>query len=132
MNGGKYLMNPTFTFSPDDMMNPVYCRQCRTHIPLAVSAQGNGLCPDCVQANQQAQTIAFQQQQSAQAQRAAAQQRATPMQAKADSLLPSFAAASLAIIGAFVGVLMYYHNTVVIPLKQELAQTRSELLSNCG
>ena len=56
-------MNPNWTYSDDDKINPIYCTQCRIHIPRNLSAYANGLCPDCVQklqAAQQAQPQALQ------------------------------------------------------------------------
>ena len=47
-------MNSTYTFSPDDMMNPIYCRECRTHIPRDVSTEGSGLCLACFSKREQA------------------------------------------------------------------------------
>ena len=40
---------PTYQFSPDDAMFPVYCTQCRAHVPVAISNAGHGLCPVCTQ-----------------------------------------------------------------------------------
>ena len=31
-------------------MFPVYCTQCRAHVPVAISNAGHGLCPACAQA----------------------------------------------------------------------------------
>ncbi len=63
-------MGPPYVFTQDDQMNPVYCTQCRVHIPRVVSNQGRGLCPVCIannvaisqaQAQQTAQAHQFQQ-----------------------------------------------------------------------
>jgi len=72
-------MSSSYTFSADDMMNPVYCKQCRNQIPKAVSLQGNGVCPDCMQISQQAQASMLQQHQVAQAQQIAAKRQPCPV-----------------------------------------------------
>ncbi len=122
-------MNPTFTFTPDDMMHPVYCKQCRTHIPLVILTQGNGICPDCIQADQQAQTAAFQQQQVIQAQRVAAMQAA--QQRRADFLkifAPNIVTVCLFAILIFCGVA--YHNKVVTEMQQKIAKLESRTEKN--
>lgn len=62
------MIPPAYNFTQDDNLNPLYCIQCRTHIPRAVSNAGRGLCPLCIAKNQQAsanQALAQQAQQAA-------------------------------------------------------------------
>jgi len=40
-----------YVFDQDDMMQPIYCIQCRSHIPRIVSNLGKGLCPICIAHN---------------------------------------------------------------------------------
>jgi hypothetical protein len=40
--------NPKYSYSEDDLLQPVYCTVCRQHIPKSVSNEGNGVCPDCI------------------------------------------------------------------------------------
>lgn len=68
-------MSAPFLFTPDDQIYPVYCTQCRAHIPRAVSNAGHGLCPSCIQANQAAAVASAAQAQAAQAAQAQAQQQ---------------------------------------------------------
>jgi hypothetical protein len=53
----------SYVFTVDDQINPVYCINCRTHIPRSVSNSGRGLCPSCIQSQrvQQAQQAAANQ-----------------------------------------------------------------------
>lgn len=39
-----------FVFTQDDLMQPVYCIQCRAHIPRAVSNANKGVCGSCLSA----------------------------------------------------------------------------------
>ena len=127
------LLNPQFAFTPDDMMNPVYCKQCRTHIPALISSQYYGMCPDCSQAYQQSQALALQQQQAAQAQQAAAQQaahqQAVAAKATKRGMLPYFLIASLVTIISNACMLLMYHGFVIKPLKDDLAKTQAELVA---
>ncbi len=41
-------MNPAYSYTADDQINPVYCIGCREHIPNAISNAGRGLCPVCL------------------------------------------------------------------------------------
>jgi hypothetical protein len=41
--------NPNYSYSPDDLLQPVYCIVCRQHIPKDISNAGKGICPDCVE-----------------------------------------------------------------------------------
>jgi hypothetical protein len=41
-------MNPAYSYTLDDQMNPIFCIGCRQHIPDAVSKAGRGLCPECI------------------------------------------------------------------------------------
>ncbi len=60
-------MGVQYTFSHDDVMDPVYCRVCRQQVPRAVLSAA-GLCPGCIQAEQvAAQQTALPQQQAQQA-----------------------------------------------------------------
>lgn len=55
-------LNPKYSYTQDDLMQPLYCTGCRQHIPKAVSNTGNGLCPDCIaSANASAAATAAQQ-----------------------------------------------------------------------
>lgn len=64
----------SYTFTDDDMMQPVYCIGCRQHIPKVVSNFGLGLCPTCLNAKQAAQQAQTNAQAAAAAQVQAAQQ----------------------------------------------------------
>ncbi len=72
-------MNPDFTFSPDDLMNPIYCRNCRVHIPAKVSTSGGGYCPDCNIARHHAQVAAQQAQIAVQQQKAMLSQQSAQL-----------------------------------------------------
>ena len=55
-------INPKYSYTQDDLMQPVYCTVCRQHIPKAISNAGSGVCPDCVaSANAAAASTAAQQ-----------------------------------------------------------------------
>jgi hypothetical protein len=41
-------INPNYSYTQDDLMQPLFCTGCRQHIPKAISNVGNGLCPVCV------------------------------------------------------------------------------------
>jgi hypothetical protein len=43
----KMTINPHYSYTQDDLMQPVYCTVCRQHIPKAISNAGSGVCPDC-------------------------------------------------------------------------------------
>ncbi len=52
-------MQPAYQFTDDDRFYPIYCTQCKAHIPKAVSNSGGGICPPC---HQVATTLVAQQQ----------------------------------------------------------------------
>jgi len=70
---------PPQIFTQDDVMFPVYCTSCRTHIPRSVSNANNGLCVSCAQA--QAASNALQMQSQAQAAAVAQAQAVAAQQA---------------------------------------------------
>ena len=41
--------NPKYSYSEDDLLQPVYCIVCRQNIPKLVSNDGNGICPECAE-----------------------------------------------------------------------------------
>lgn len=62
-----------YQFSQDDILFPVYCVNCKTHIPKQVSNAGGGWCPVCI-GRQHAQAV-----QNAQAAQAAQQAHAAAL-----------------------------------------------------
>lgn len=50
-------MGAPYVFTQDDQMNPVYCVQCRAHIPIAVSNANRGLCAICSNQTVQAANV---------------------------------------------------------------------------
>jgi hypothetical protein len=42
-------VDPRFTYTSDDQMQPVYCPDCRAHIPRTVLSQFGNVCPNCHQ-----------------------------------------------------------------------------------
>ena len=118
-------------FTPDDHMNPVYCIQCRVHIPLSVSQQNGRLCPDCVQVNHQAQAAADQQRQAAHAQQAAAHQAAQQISAiaiaQAKTLIPLIVVGAILVLLVSGGALWLYHVKIVKPMDAEIARSRMEI-----
>lgn len=68
--------SPIYNFSQDDVLFPIYCTQCRSHIPRDISDLGKGLCPDCISANVVAMQALALAKQQAQQQRQAQQQAA--------------------------------------------------------
>jgi hypothetical protein len=49
--------NPDYSYSPDDLMQPVYCIVCRQHIPKDISNAGKGVCPECIAKAKQSKKI---------------------------------------------------------------------------
>jgi hypothetical protein len=46
--------NAHYNFTDEDMMSPIYCMKCHTHVPRLVSSAGKGICPRCIQEIQHA------------------------------------------------------------------------------
>ena len=115
-------MNSTYTFSPDDAMNPVYCRECRVHIPDDISVQGKGVCPDCIATKHQAQ---FARQ--AKATPSSSQQASVPVSIP-DSPSPVRAPGSIVLTIALLCVaLLGYHFCIVTPLEHRLTVAQNQL-----
>lgn len=114
-------MNSSYTFSPDDAMNPVYCRDCRALIPRGISVQGNGICPDCIATKQQAQS-------ARQAKATPSQQTNVPVSIP-NSPSPVRASSSIVLTIALVCVaLLGYHFCIVTPLEHRLTAAQNQLV----
>lgn len=70
---------PQYFFSQEDQMFPVYCTDCRAHIPKIISNQNGGLCPTCLAKT----TLQFQQRVVSQMQAQAQAQTAQKAQQQA-------------------------------------------------
>lgn len=119
-------MNPNWTYSDEDKVNPTYCTQCRIHVPRAIS-NADGWCPDCVQKLQDAQDAMRRQQIAQNQQRAAQQAQAQVLQSNqthSNYLSRSLSAGALA---ALLAGFIWYHFSVVVPLSNEIKKVGDEL-----
>jgi hypothetical protein len=64
-------MSNSYVFLDEDEFNPIYCVECRLHIPRAYSDANRGLCADCLEAQEKAAANALAQKQAALNQQAA-------------------------------------------------------------
>lgn len=117
---------PDPSFTDDDAMNPVYCRQCRVQIPGELHRRSAGLFTPCLTALEER----AERERGAAAEAAEALRlRLAARQARRDALLRSGGSAWLAplVFLVLAVTIAAYHVTVVRPLRAELAAVSADL-----